>query len=158
DVFHVWENGLVFGPGSKLRFPESRIDGLLREWLNVWRDGRVSLCEPAPSVTIEVPRISGTGEGATIAFEERTLQLQSGSSIPAWEAGGAIHIEWPIRGMRVPSVFPNAESQEALGEFCGLPAYRRATRWPMPLSPLFPITSGGLDELVGQRHMVELVH
>ena len=158
DVFHVWENGLVFGPGSKLRFPESRIDGLLQEWLNVWKDGHVSLCQPAASVTIEVPRIPGDGEGAAIAFEEMTLHLQSGSSIPAWEEGGTVHTEWPIRGMRLPSVFPDAESREAPRQYLGLPSYRCAIQWPILLSPLFPITGGGLDELVGQKQMVELAH
>jgi hypothetical protein len=156
DVFHVWENGLVCGPASMVHFPESRIDGLLGAWLNVWRDAHVSLCEPAASVTIEVPRICGDGEGATIAFEEMTLHVQSGSSIPAWEAEGAIHTEWPMRGMRWPSVFPDAESREAPGQPRGLPSYRCAIQWPSPLAPLFPITGGGLDELVGQRHMVEL--
>jgi hypothetical protein len=158
DGFHVWENGLVFGPGSKLRFPESRIDGLLQEWLNVWRDGHVSLCEPAASVTIEVPRIPGDGQEAAIAFEEMTLHLHSGSSVPAWEEGGTIQTEWPIRGMRCPSVFPDAESREAQRQHLQLPSYRCAIQWPTMLSHLFPITCGGLDELVGQKQMVELAH
>jgi hypothetical protein len=156
DVFHVWENGLVWGPGSKLRFPESRVDGLLREWLNAWGDGRVSLCDPLASVTIEIPRIRAQGKINSITFEEMTLFVQSGSSLPAGQSGDEVVAEWPIRGSRLLSVFPDAESHEGPQHLPKLPSCLRAIQWPPLLAPLFPVTGGGLDELVGQRKMVEL--
>ncbi|MGH8059735.1 MAG: hypothetical protein ACREOH_21270, partial [Candidatus Entotheonellia bacterium] len=37
DVFHIGANGYVWGPGVHDRFPDGRVEGLLRSWLQAWQ-------------------------------------------------------------------------------------------------------------------------
>jgi hypothetical protein len=39
DVYHVGENGVVYGPNAEARFPNGRVQGLLEAWLNVEQSG-----------------------------------------------------------------------------------------------------------------------
>jgi hypothetical protein len=41
EVFHIGENGYVYGPEAKTWFPQGHVDGLLDAWFNVEKFGGV---------------------------------------------------------------------------------------------------------------------
>jgi hypothetical protein len=65
-VYHVGENGYVYGRGAALRFPDGRVDSLLSTWLNAEKL-RLIQGRPLPSgIQAQIPRRTPDG----VRYEE----------------------------------------------------------------------------------------
>jgi hypothetical protein len=63
DVYHIGQNGRVFGSITRGAFPDRRVDGLLDAWLNALKNRAVAFALPPDSVSLRIPRL-GDGEGS----------------------------------------------------------------------------------------------
>lgn len=170
DVYHVGENGYVWGPGSRTRFPDGRVDGLLDVFLNVERSGGISVAPGSAEVELQVPVI----EGGEIRYEGRRHTFNPGPIIPIAriddETRTAI-VRWPPERTDPPTVSPEDESLRRYGALHRLepdggpvviPQQNPDIRalplqviWPGDLAGLFAAASGP-DDLHEKAVMVDL--
>jgi hypothetical protein len=171
DVYHVGENGYVWGPEAEARFPEGRVEGLLAAFLNVGKlGGGIEFYRAPDELQLRVPRI----EDAKVVYKLRNLRLEPGSVMPVALAGdesGFFSMHWPPDETRWPTVSPEAESREQFGalesaEYQGMPvavrredpefrALRIILKWLPPLTDLFSPASGA-DDMHACAKMVAL--
>src|SRR6266540_45911 len=107
DVYHVGENGYVYGPNAETRFPNSRVEGLLDAWLNVEHSGGVRW-EPAPEcLPWRMPHVTGE----VVEYIRGMVRVFAGgtASVVALDAQGKGRAQWPPAGHPA-TVAPDAES------------------------------------------------
>ena len=162
DVYHISDNGFVFGPGADKHFPHCRVDGLLDAWLNC---EDYELVRAPKGVELHVPAFSDK-----VAY--RTVQISVGPKgflpIESFDESGRFTALW---SPDFKTVSPDAESTARYGPFKiaeldGLPvaesqkdgskSWFLACRWPEPLRALIP-QSAGMDLILAQQKMKQIV-
>jgi hypothetical protein len=168
DVYHIGENGYVWGLHPHARFPNASVNGLLDAWMNLYRPGGgVDLFYAPQSIKMPVPRIMRRG----VRYQESEFELIPGPTLPIdhlEEASRTAVMKWPPGDTKRPPVSPEAESAEHYGplkgaKFRGLPVALSSRdpkfrslhvvyQLPQPFHELAP--SGiGFDTLTGQARM-----
>jgi hypothetical protein len=154
DVYHIGQNGYVYGPSAEARFPNGRVQGLLDAWLNVehiggWRSA------PAPErLPWRMPHV----DGEVVEYREGMVRVFAGGTAAAvtLDAHGKGKAQWPPAG-HLATVAPDAESYAFYARQPGedLRGIHMLLRWPGPLEALFSVMSG-LDDLAVQAQMVQI--
>lgn len=163
DIYHVGENGYVYGVDSEKLFANSRVDdGLLDVWLNC----KGFELTPAPqTVKLEVPEIID----GHVSYREDEFPIAPKGFLPveSVDESGRFNARWspPFK-----TVSPDAETHARYGPFAagdldGLPigtSLKDGTkslfcvaRWPPPLQFLIP-ESAGMDVLVALQQMRQI--
>jgi len=154
EVFHVGENGYVYGPEAKTWFPQGRVDGLLDAWLNVEKRGGVTFGVAPETMRWRCPVIKGQG----VQYVEGTVRLLGGGVAPvvAIDSDGKGKVQWPPDG-HPGSVSPDAETSAFYGSRPDrvLDGVQLLLQWPGPLQALLPLMSG-LDDLAAHAQMVQI--
>ena len=171
DVFHIGDDGQVWGLASASRFPASRIDSLLTAWLNLFSlEGNVTLACAPESIPLKIPKI----QGKEIMYEDSRVQLLPGPTFPITEvdeSSRSVRLRWPpAAGMPEP-ISPDAESAEYYGPMQrvddkGLPiamsrrkphirSLHTICRLPRPFEELVPC-GVGMDTLYGSLQMTDI--
>jgi hypothetical protein len=154
DVYHVGENGYVYGPNAEARFPNGRVEGLLDAWLNVEQSGGVRWA-PAPE---RLPWRRPHVHGEVVEYREGMVRVCGGGIAPIvqLDAHGRGKAQWPPPG-HPGTISPDAESHACYtsqpGD--GVHGIHMLLRWPGPLEALFPVMSG-LDDLAAQAQLAQI--
>jgi hypothetical protein len=150
DVYHIGDDGDVWGPGSSDRFPKGRVDGLLTSWLNDPEE-RYDFCR-APQSAVMVPVFDGK-KGAYQMMSPPPERI--GAIVPADQR----RISWPPEGSPLPCISIEAETWEYYGyhetesEEYVTPIIVQG--WTEPLASLLPFGSG-IDTAFRRAHMARL--
>jgi hypothetical protein len=154
DVYHIGENGYVWGIGARERFPDGRVSGVLDSWLNL--DVRNVQCKSAPqTISINCPAfIDGQ-----LVYEKIEVQRDPGAFLPAVsvdEAERTVKYKWPPAGVSLKPISPEAESAAWHGSGSSeVPGAHFVLSWPAPFAELFPFGSGA-DDFFAQAKMVDI--
>ena len=105
DIYHVGENGYVYGAPHPDRFPTGRIDGLLDAWLQ-WPSTNELNWQNPPTLTVAVPEIVGD----KVAYRRRTFRVPIVPLIEEPPDGAML----PARLSRAATISPETELTEAL--------------------------------------------
>jgi len=166
DIYHIGENGVVYGIPQCERFPNWRVDGLLDAWLD-WHNTDSFRWQSPPKIFVDVPEVIGEEIGYR-RTEYRPPML------PVQETGVSI----PLSGTTNSGVTSDAEAAQAYRQRYGalrlvdrgeLPPviiseqdenFRAvgAVLWaPEPLELLFPV-GVSLDALYHHARMLSVAH
>jgi hypothetical protein len=168
DVFHVGENGYVWGPGMAHVFPRGHVGGLLPEWLNV-SDRPIYRAPHAATVMAPDPKLDG------IQYRELAIQFLPMGALPIQvtdQKVGRIEAHWPPEGAPLPVVSVDQETRESAGapgplvlipgsaatgwiRGDGPPAVCVVSGWPPPFDVLVPAGSG-LDSALHWARMSQI--
>jgi hypothetical protein len=154
DVYHVGENGYVYGPNAEARSPHSRVEGLLDAWLNVEQNGGVRWVPAPERLPWRIPHV----HGEVVEYRKGVVRVFGGGTAPIvqLDADGRGKAQWPPAGHPA-TISPDAESHAFYtsqpGEDVG--GIHLLLRWPGPLEALFPVMSG-LDDLAVQAQLVKI--
>jgi hypothetical protein len=153
-VYHVGENGYIYGPNVEARFPSGRVEGLLDAWLNVEQSGGVRW-EPAPErLPWRMPHVNGE----VVEYREGMVRVCAGGTAPvvALDAHRRGKAQWPPPGHPA-TISPDAESHACYTSQPGedLRGVHMLLKWPGPLEALFPVMSG-LDDLAAQAQLAQI--
>jgi hypothetical protein len=162
DIVHVTEDGRIYAPTIKGRTPGT-VDGLLYEWLNLYKNGGLSLVPAADSITVKAPRLDGPNE---VSWTERTISIGPGTYLPISSVNRrrrTVSMVWPPEGAPAP-ISPESESAvrfpskkvssdaPTVVTAQGDRAPQLFLRWPGRLQPLMPPLSG-VDDIQAQIDM-----
>lgn len=172
DVYHVLEDGTVWGAGAGERFPNGSVASLLSSALNLF-DSSIIRCGAAPEeFVLEVPNL----EEGKIKYISERLRLRPLGFMPLEvddSARRTTKSQWPIEGGTTPTISPTQESRELYGPLESddslntlAPSYKsnkdhsiRAAhlilKMPPPFDKLMPLGAGD-DELFQIRTMTSL--
>jgi hypothetical protein len=160
DVFHVGQNGYVWGPAAHERFPDRQVAGLLKGFLSEDFLQDVSLSVPGVVSQLKVPSVSDGHvqfEGGHVVYEYKPFfELGHVLPIEAIDKSGSFTLGWPPRGLGCPPIDPDAESCDSSHQRPDDLAGRACLRWGLPFKRLFTLTTG-LDELVARIEMQEIM-
>ena len=156
-VYHLAENGRVWGRGARVDFPSGRVDGLLNAWLNL-RSSDVRLFKAQRTASLQVPRI----DGESVEYQSEEIRISPGAALPIQyvdEASRTFWIRWPPPGRAFKPIRPDEEIRAQYGTpdesetlFCDVVL-------PDPLHGLFKLeTTGdcGFDERYSQVRMATI--
>jgi hypothetical protein len=165
-VYHVGDNGRVFGPGSRQRFPNGRMDGLLEAWLNIGHLGGCKAVTAPDWIEFDFPTIHRKG----VRYERTRISVEPGPTFPQSRdrKSGKIRVQWPPAGRAAAATpFPDGESLahnppllDGRDEH-GVPliAYQDGTvavqvvqEWPPPIATVMPLFSA-FDDVTTQKRM-----
>jgi hypothetical protein len=154
DVYHVGENGYVYGPNAEARFPNGRVEGLLEAWLNVKHNGGVRW-EPAPE---HLPWRRPHVHGEVVEYLGGMVRVFGGDIAPIvqLDAHGRGKAQWPPAAHPA-TISPDAESHTFYisQPVENLRGVHMLLKWPGPLEALFPVMSG-LDDLAAQAQLAQI--
>jgi len=142
DIFHIGQDGYVYGPGAALRFPNIRVDGLLDIWLNLHRDHAIQgVCciREAAQIDDQVRLAVPTFHGNRVEYVEEIFHLSPRPFFPlAHLDQRGFEYKWPPEGFPSP-IFPDAESY-AFYEHEPPQGHSLHVQylWPEPLRSLVP--------------------
>lgn len=170
DIYHIGENGHIWGPGSKIRFYGITAKELLDSWLNTLKDGEIRLHSAPLSFTAEIPYV----DGDSVKYIKQDLAPSFGGVFPVVdfdETTGRQTLGWPPKGQPRPSASIEGDSDRFYGplkfkEYEGeLAAYSERYpemifkpsiyKWSKPLDMLMPIGAGG-DDIAGLARMIDI--
>jgi hypothetical protein len=167
DIYHVGENGYVFGHGSSSRFSESRIGCLLEQWLDPSTVAGITTYSPPETVDFEIPTISGEG----VMYRSITLDLFGRGMFPITEIDEAtrtVRTQWPSAGTRFQTVSPAQESEEMFGPFQrsqtdsvsaigkdGIRTLFTFAAWPGVFGKIIPVADG--VDVLYQRQLMRTI-
>jgi hypothetical protein len=115
DIYHVDEQGFIFGPCSMERFGGNRIDGLLDDWLNLNVD-EIKLYNFPREITVRLPQLNEH----RVRFVDVVQEMVPRGRMPIVafdESNSGIYGRWPPEGGAFNPVSPDAESEERFGDF-----------------------------------------
>lgn len=170
DIFHVGENGYVWGPGMSHRFPAKHVNDLLLQWLNI-TDRPIYPAPTATTVMAPDPKLDG------IQYREQEIHFKPVGQFPFTVTGRdeeRTYIEghWPPEGAPNPVVSVDQESREYFGDVramariagTSITGWIREDRtfaigvvsgWPDPFDALIPRASG-MDNTLQWTRMREI--
>ena len=172
DVFHIGENGQVWGQGSAIRFPAGSTDSLLKAWLNLFSlEDNVSLSCAPDSIILKMPHF----RGKKIKYKKARVRLMPGPTLPVAKVNKrslTLRMKWPPEGGMPASISPEAESVEHYGPMqradrdgLSIAISRRdpkirslhaICRLPRPFEKLLPC-GAGIETLNGYAEMREII-
>lgn len=166
-VYHVGENGRVFGSGSRHRFPNGRVDGLLEAWLNIGHLGGCKGVTAPDWIEFDFPAIHRKG----VRYERTRISIEPGPTFPQSRdrKSGKIRVQWPPAGRAMAATpFPDGESLAGnpplfhgrdedgvrlIGYQDGTVAVQIVQEWPAPIATVIPFFSA-FDDVTTQKKMV----
>jgi len=132
-VYHVGENGWVWGPESMNRFPGGRVEGLLDTWINLWEEKGCTFAPMSDSYVMDVPAV----EDGSLQMEGQTVPTSTPVGDDSTPAQCALY-----RRMAVPV-------RQKFFHLSLLP-YSLGVQLPERLAGLCPV-GGSIYEIVAQK-------
>jgi hypothetical protein len=168
-VYHVGQNGAVWGPQAAGRFPNGSVNGLFEAWLTL-RPDTIQLTPAPEEIRFPAPRFQ---DGQTY-YDMVEHSLESRSALPIMridEETRTIWLPWPPGAEDPLPVSPEAESAARYrfvtldGSDAGpeeqetadrpMTAWPTMIEWPEPFRVLFPALTSP-DDLYAQALMVAI--